>query len=459
MAADNQQRPRLRGAGRIRLRSALWRILRETVISCFNHRVTGLAAEAGFFMLLSLPPLLLGLAGTVGYLHGMIGGSTVNDLKADIVSAAASVLSDKSTEQVVVPLVNDVFDSGRADIISAGFLIALWSGSRALNVYVDTITIMYGLSGKRGIVRTRLLSFTLYVVGLLLGMFLIPLLVAGPELVVKAFPHFAGTVHILYWPVLVVLSVCFLTSLYHVSVPVRTPWREDIPGALVALLLCIVGSFLLRVYLATTIDGPTVYGSLAAPVAVMVWMYFAAMAVLIGAAVNAAIDQVWPSQETAQARAERDKEKAAEEIAAAMEHLRSGRHRGTPGDWTPTPFDDRDDTEDTVIHGELPDIAQPPSEFPERWAIHARDAKRNDPGTVNGRNNGARRPADGPPRPPRPLGAPPTNGQPPSLQMPAGQALPGLPLDDTAWPPPPTRPPQPTRPPGGEQEHARRDRP
>ncbi|WP_424644124.1 YihY/virulence factor BrkB family protein [Embleya sp. AB8] len=456
MAADYQQRPRLRGAGRIRLRSALWRILRETVISCFNHRVTGLAAEAGFFMLLSLPPLLLGLAGTVGYLHGMIGGSTVNDLKADIVKAAASVLSDKSTEQVVVPLVNDVFDSGRADIISAGFLIALWSGSRALNVYVDTITIMYGLSGKRGIVRTRLLSFTLYVVGLLLGMFLIPLLVAGPELVVKAFPHFAGTVHILYWPVLVVLSVCFLTSLYHVSVPVRTPWREDIPGALVALLLCILGSFLLRVYLATTIDGPTVYGSLAAPVAVMVWMYFAAMAVLIGAAVNAAIDQVWPSQETAQARAERDKEKAAEEIAAAMEHLRSGRHRGNPGDWTPA-SGEHDPMEDTVIHGELPDIAEPPSEFPERWAIHARDAKRGDTGAVNGRANGARRtgetPARMPSRPPRPPGPPPTNGQPPSLHMPAGQELPGLPLDDTAWPP------RPSRPVAGEQEHARRDRP
>ncbi|MYW01333.1 YihY/virulence factor BrkB family protein [Streptomyces sp. SID3343] len=435
------------------MRSALWRILRETVISCFNHRVTGLAAEAGFFMLLSLPPLLLGLAGTVGYLHGMIGGSTINDLKADIIKASASVLSDKSTQQVVVPLVNDVFDSGRADIVSAGFLIALWSGSRALNVYVDTITIMYGLSGKRGIVRTRLLSFTLYVVGLLLGMFLIPLLVAGPELVVKAFPHFAGTVHVLYWPVLVVLSVCFLTSLYHVSVPVRTPWREDIPGALVALLLCILGSFLLRLYLATTIDGPTVYGSLAAPVAVMVWMYFAAMAVLIGAAVNAAIDQVWPSQETAQARAERDKEKAAEEIATAMEHLRAGRHRGAPGDWKPSPYehDERhDEMEDTVIHGELPDIAEPPSEFPERWAIHARDAKRNDTGTVNGRNNGARRVGD---VPPRPTGAPPANGQPPSLQMPAGQALPGLPLDDTAWPPPPSRPP------GADPEHARRDAP
>ena len=49
-------------------------------------------------------------------------------------------------------------------MISIGFIIALWSGSRALNVFVDTITIMYGMAGKRGIVRTRALSFALYVV-------------------------------------------------------------------------------------------------------------------------------------------------------------------------------------------------------------------------------------------------------------------------------------------------------
>ena len=44
-----------------------------------------------------------------------------------------------------------------------GFLLSLWSGSRALNVYIDTVTIMYGLGGHRGIIRTRMLSFTLTV--------------------------------------------------------------------------------------------------------------------------------------------------------------------------------------------------------------------------------------------------------------------------------------------------------
>ena len=46
--------------------------------------------------------------------------------------------------------------------MSLGFFLALWSGSRALNVFVDTITIMHGLGGQRGIVKTRALSFSLY---------------------------------------------------------------------------------------------------------------------------------------------------------------------------------------------------------------------------------------------------------------------------------------------------------
>ncbi|MCF2526220.1 YihY/virulence factor BrkB family protein [Yinghuangia soli] len=412
MAADKKVRTPVRGPGRIRLRSALWRIVRETFMACYHNRVTGLAAEAGFFMLLSLPPLLLGLAGTIGYLQGAIGQDTIDGLKQDIIDGSGNVLSQKSVDQVVVPLVNDVFASGRADIISVGFVIALWSGSRALNVYVDTITIMYGLDGKRGIVKTRLLSFGLYVVGLVLGMFLIPLLLAGPELVVKTFPHFEGTVHILYWPVLVVMSVCFLTTLYHVSVPVRTPWREDIPGALVALLLCILGSFLLRVYLATTVDGPSVYGSLAAPVAVLVWMYFAAMAILIGAAMNAAIDQVWPSQETAQARAEAEKERAAAEIATAMAAVRrAGKHRGLPEDWDP---EAGDDTVDLIAPDEGSDGDEPPAEFPERWANY-QPPRGNRP---EGRNGAHRLDAGSPP-----------------VQLPAGQAPPGLSLDEQLWPP------------------------
>jgi membrane protein len=106
----------------------------------------------------------------------------------------------------------------------------------------------------------------------------------------------------LYWPIVVVLSIAFLTTLYHLSVPVRSSWRYDIPGATLAFTLWVLGSYLLRLVLvnATT----SIYGPLAAPIAVLIWLFLTALAVLVGAAVNAAFDELWPGKSTAIARLE-----------------------------------------------------------------------------------------------------------------------------------------------------------
>jgi membrane protein len=301
-----------------------WLLLKDTFRSCMEYRVTGLAAEAAFFVLFSLPPLLLGLVGALGYLDSVIGAHTIDHIRQNILTASGTVLSDKGVNQLVRPLVNDVFRAGRPDVISLGFVIALWSGSRAVNVFVDTITIMYGLEGHRGVVRTRLLSFGLYLIALVVGAIVLPLMVAGPGAVISLLPQIAGAVRVLYWPVVIVLSVVFLTTLYHVSVPVRSPWSEDIPGALVALLIWVLGSFILRIYLVHAIEGPTIYGSLAAPVAVLLWLCVSAFAVLVGAAVNAAIDHIWPSLETSAARERKAaSEQAATEAAARAQERRA----------------------------------------------------------------------------------------------------------------------------------------
>jgi membrane protein len=285
-----------------------WLLLKDTFNTCMEYRITGLAAEAAFFVLLSLPPLLLGLVGALGYLDDAIGADTIGNIRRNILTASATVLSDKGVNQLVRPLVDSFFRGGRPDIISLGFVIALWSGSRAVNVFVDTITIMYGLEGRRGIIHTRVLSFGLYVIALVVGAIVLPLMVAGPDAVIGLVPHSAGVVEVLYWPVVLILSIAFLTTLYHVSVPVRSRWLEDVPGALVALMMWVLGSFLLRIYLMHAVEGPTIYGSLAAPVAVLLWIGVSAFAVLIGAAVNAAVDRVWPSADTAAARAQRTPE-------------------------------------------------------------------------------------------------------------------------------------------------------
>jgi membrane protein len=185
-------------------------------------------------------------------------------------------------------------------------VLALWSGSRALNVFIDTITIMHGLGGHRGIIKTRALSFVLYVLALITGIAAIPLVVAGPSLVRDALPERLDFLLAFYWPAVALVCICFLATLYHVSVPVRTSWSFNLPGAVFSLVAWIVGSYLLRwVLTATAADSRSIYGPLAAPIAVLLWLYLVAIAVLIGAAVNAAFDTVFPQKATSRARGRR----------------------------------------------------------------------------------------------------------------------------------------------------------
>ncbi|MBT2508768.1 YihY/virulence factor BrkB family protein [Streptomyces sp. ISL-98] len=327
-------------------RKLVWLLLKDTVNSCIEYRILGLAAEAAFFTLLSLPPLLLGMIGLLGYVDAWTSTETVASIERNILTAAEAVLSDRGVNDFAKPLLDDVTKGARPDVISLGFAIALWSGSRAVNVFIDTITVMYGLDGHRGIVKTRLLAFLLYIVALIIGAVVLPLMVVGPDRVVDLVPFGTEVISVLYWPVVTLLSVAFLTTLYHVSVPVRSPWIEDIPGALMALGMWVLGSFLLRIYLTRTVEGVSIYGSLAAPIAVLLWIGISAFAVLAGAAVNAAIDRVWPSVATAAAREANDRVRTAQ---AAAVIARAEAARSAEGD-----ADESD-----------PDM---PSEFPERWS-------------------------------------------------------------------------------------------
>ena len=61
------------------VRDATWRLVVSTVGTCFRNRVTGLAAEAAFFALLSLPPLVFGLAGFADAGGGHVDGGDHGD--------------------------------------------------------------------------------------------------------------------------------------------------------------------------------------------------------------------------------------------------------------------------------------------------------------------------------------------------------------------------------------------
>ena len=267
---------------------------KETLIACFKYRVTGLAAEAAFFTVLSLPPLIFGLAGLIGFVASAFDVGEVASFQRQVLIVAGRVLTADIVDGVLAPTLQSVLSQGSAAVVSLGFLVALWSGSRAVNVFVDTITIMYGLAGRRGFVQQRLLSFVFYLVLMVISVVLVPLVLAGPSLVKRVLPARLEFLGALYWPVVLLAGGLFLAGVYNRSIPLRSRWRSGLPGAALSLLIWVLGSVLLRVTLDASSGSSTIYGPLATPIAVLIWLYVMSLAVLVGAAFNAAADDVWP---------------------------------------------------------------------------------------------------------------------------------------------------------------------
>ncbi|WP_394350124.1 YhjD/YihY/BrkB family envelope integrity protein [Streptomonospora sp. PA3] len=276
----------------------------RTARSLSRARVVGLAAESAFFSLLSLPALLLGLVGTLGHMRPILGQSTVLEIRAWLLGLASTALTSDTVESVVAPLVDEFLNGAQGGLLSVTFLVSLWSGSRAMNVFIDAITIAYGLDELRGYLAQRVLALLAYLGGLIFALVVLPILVAGPALVHDLLPVTVGYLHLLYWPLMGALSTLAVAALYVLSTPVRTPLWRYLPGALVAMLVLLAGSVLLRVYLDASFGQVTIYGSLGAPIALLAWLWLMALAVLIGSALNAEIDAMWPTPRTAAARAE-----------------------------------------------------------------------------------------------------------------------------------------------------------
>ena len=278
------------------------RLLFGTVRICMRYRVTGLAAEAGFFALLSFPPLLYGLLGLVGYVGNWLGPNVTGTVRDSIIDYAARFLTEDSLRNVLVPTLREALNGGRPDVISIGFVLSLWSGSRALNVLLDTISIMYGHGGRRGIVRTRILSLSLYFVSLVFGALVVPLIVIGPQLLSSWLPAKFLFLMNFYWPLVGGLTILGFATLYYIANPRPTPWVRALPGATLTLAIWVVASMALRWFLGASINGVSIYGPLAATIVVLIWLYFLGIGVLIGAAFNASAARIWPMREVPSVR-------------------------------------------------------------------------------------------------------------------------------------------------------------
>ena len=127
--ADSPDRPSTGAAIAVWLRHArhqLWRVVVTTVASCLRYRVTGLAAEAAFFAVLSVPPLIFAMAGAIGFVSDQFTAAQVDDVRNAVIELSQQALTDGAVNRIIVPTIDDVLEGGRFDVISVGFVLALW---------------------------------------------------------------------------------------------------------------------------------------------------------------------------------------------------------------------------------------------------------------------------------------------------------------------------------------------
>ena len=170
-------------------RKGPWRLLTRTLGKAWEGNIFSEAAEAAFWQTLSLPPLLLGLFGILSYVGDLYGPDTVTAVQNQVVDLVGTVFSREAVQDIIAPTVADILTNARAEVVSVGFVISLWSGSSAMSSFVDAITRAHEQYLLRNPVWQRLLAVLLYAVGLVTGVVALPIVAIGPERPARLLPE------------------------------------------------------------------------------------------------------------------------------------------------------------------------------------------------------------------------------------------------------------------------------
>jgi membrane protein len=285
-----------------------WRkVIGRSLSKAWGDSLFGLSSQAAFWSAMSTAPILLALLGFAALVAPLYGSETLGTIHELIQSLLNSVFDAEVADNLVGNTVSTILSNASSDVISVGLLISLWAGSSSMSAFVEAITVAYRQHEYRHPVVERFFALGLYLVALVSGVILLPLLAIGPDYIIQLFPSdLRGTVEtaisISYFPVLGIAIVLLLTTLYKVAPKLRHPWKRGLPGAVLATVVFIVASFGLRLYLSYVYSHGLTYGALATPITFLLFYYFAAMAIILGAQMNNALLEYFPMKPNALAR-------------------------------------------------------------------------------------------------------------------------------------------------------------
>ena len=280
-------------------RHHVWRISVRTLGKSWDDSIFSESAQAGFWSALSLPPLLLGVLGSLAYVAPLFGPDMLPAIVRQLISTAHSVFSPSVVNEIIEPSVRDIANNARGEVASLGFLISLWAGSSAISAFVDSVVEAHDQTPLRHPVRQRLFALFLYVAMLVVVVTTAPLVVVGPRKIGEHIP--VGLANVLrygYYPALILGLMVGIMVLYRVSLPQPLPSHRLIFGAILATTVFVVATLGLRFYLTWITSTGYTYGALSTPIAFLLFAFFGGFAIMMGAELNAAIQEEFPAPKT-----------------------------------------------------------------------------------------------------------------------------------------------------------------
>jgi membrane protein len=266
-----------------------WDVAMRTKVEAKDDRVTLLSAGVAFYALLALVPALVALVS----IYGLVADpSEVDEQVRDLLGAAPSEVREMISSQL--SSITEEGSTGLGWAVVIGIVVALWSASSGVNNLIVAINAAYDEDDTRGFVKRRGLALLLTIGAIVFLVVAFAVIALLPSMLADTGVGDAGRLAagVLRWVLLFAGMLVALAILYRYSPDRDEPrWSWVTPGAILATVLWLVGSALFAFYAANFGKYNETYGSLGAVVVVMLWLFLTALAVILGAELNAELER------------------------------------------------------------------------------------------------------------------------------------------------------------------------
>ena len=254
--------------------------LKEFAQYLAEQKVPLYAANASFFLVLSIFPVLVLLLALIRYTGLQV--ETRTDLIAGVVPGALMPTVNR--------LVLSAYVNSTGTVLSISAVAALWSSSRGMYSFVTGLNAIYEVKENRGYFRTRFLSMGYTFAFLIVLILTLVLHVFGGDLLrlleKLPIPSFLLSLLDMRVFVLLVLQTLLFCGMFMVLPNERNRMGESLPGALLASIGWQVFTNVYSVYSQKFTAYASIYGSVYVVALGMLWLYFCICIVFYGGVLN-----------------------------------------------------------------------------------------------------------------------------------------------------------------------------